>query len=101
MFPKNGSIRCVAASVLAVVIALVSSASTTAAVVTLDFEGVVPNAGNGTAYLNSNGITLKNVTPSGPAGVVDICNFSGPGSAGLMIISFIKVGPARSRAHTR
>jgi len=51
--------------------------------VTLDFDSVTPNAGKGTAYLASYGITLTNITPSGPAGVVDIVNFSGPGSLWL------------------
>src|SRR5438105_283175 len=50
------------------------------AAVTLDFDSVAPNAGNGPAYLNSYGITLTNVTPPGPSGVVDIYNYSGSGS---------------------
>lgn len=56
--------------------------SATADVVTLDFESVTPNAGNGTAYLNSYGITLTNLTPSGPSGVVDIYNDSSAYSPG-------------------
>ena len=51
-----------------------------AAVVMLDFEGVAPSAGNGPTYLNSHGIALTNLTPSGPSGVVDIYNYSGSGS---------------------
>jgi hypothetical protein len=52
----------------------------TAGVITLDFDSVAPNAGNGPAYLSSYGITLTNLTPSGLAGMVDIFNDSGPSS---------------------
>jgi hypothetical protein len=52
-------------------------------VITLDFQSVTPNAGNGTAYLASQGISLTNVT-AGASGAVDIFNFSSmysPGSS--------------------
>jgi PEP-CTERM motif-containing protein len=66
-------------SCLAVLIAALASAAApcaTAGVVTLDFDSVAANAGNGIAYLNSHGITLTNVTPTSSAGVVDIRNYS-------------------------
>jgi len=50
-------------------------------VITLDFQSVTPNAGNGTAYLASQGISLTNVTP-GASGVVDIFNSSSMYSPG-------------------
>jgi hypothetical protein len=67
-----------------VVVALTSLAAryATAAVVTLDFDSVAPNAGNGPAYLSSYGITLTDVSPAGPSGVVDIFNISSAYSPG-------------------
>ncbi len=73
------------AGILAVVtIALTWPAAPYAAadVVMLDFQSVAPNAGNGPAYLNSQGITLTNVTPSGTAGALDIFNNSSTYSPG-------------------
>ena len=61
-------------------LAILISPAASAAVITMDFEGVQPFAGNGPAYLNSYGITLSNLSPSGTAGTVDIYNYSGPGS---------------------
>lgn len=66
-------------------IALASGASSDviAGIVTLDFQSVTPNAGNGPALLASYGITLTGISPSGASGVVDIRNDSStyyPGS---------------------
>jgi hypothetical protein len=58
----------------AVALSWLAAPCATAAVLTLDFESVAPNAGNGPAYLNSYGITLSGVSPAGPSGVVDIRN---------------------------
>ena len=59
-----------------IVVLVLAAPYATAGVLTLDFDSVAPNAGNGPAYLNTFGITLTNVTPSGPAGAVDIRNYS-------------------------
>lgn len=70
------------AAVAAAALTWLAAPSATAAVVTLDFESVAPNVGNGTAYLSSYGITLTNVSPAGPSGVVDIFNISSAYSPG-------------------
>jgi hypothetical protein len=69
--------------VLIAALAAAAAPNATAGVISMDFEGIAPNAGNGPAYLNAHGVTLSNVSPSGPAGVVDIFNDSAtyqPGS---------------------
>jgi PEP-CTERM motif len=70
------------AALVAVLLMWLAASYATANVVTLDFQSVVPNAGNGPAYLNSHGITLTNITPSGPSGVVDILNLHSLGDPG-------------------
>jgi hypothetical protein len=72
---------------LAAATALWAAPYATATVVTLDFESVAPNAGNGTAYLSSYGITLSNISPSGPSGVVDIRNISSSYSPGSLWVN--------------
>ena len=69
---------------VALVLAWLAAPCATAAVVTLDFDSVAPNVGNGPAYLNSYGITLTDLTPAGPSGVVDIVNNSSSYSPGSL-----------------
>jgi len=74
------------AVLFAVALSWLAASCATAAVLTLDFESVAPNAGNGPAYLSSYGITLSGVSPAGPSGAVDIRNNSSiysPGSLWL------------------
>jgi hypothetical protein len=72
---------------VAIAVVWLAAPCATAAVVTLDFESVAPNAGNGPAYLNSYGITLTNVSPASPSGVVDIRNNSSIYSPGSLWIN--------------
>lgn len=82
-------LRCKTLSAAIMTIALASDASSDviAGIVTLDFQSVTPNAGNGPALLASYGITLSGISPSGPSGAVDIWNISSAYSPGSLWVN--------------